>query len=332
MARKQVKEEATLDETNEGSAGKPVELKDLKGLGPATIDKLNSAGIDSILSLAVTPPSELSEVSGLSEPNCRKLIQQAREALDMGFINAEVKEQQDTRIYRVSTGSKDFDAILDGGIESGSISEAYGQYGSGKSQLAQQLSVNVLKMFPEGVVVYIDTENSFKPKRVRQMAVGQKMNEEDVLQRIQLAKAYSFDHQLFLADKVEEMVKRDGNVKLIVVDSLMNHLRAESAGRGQLADRQQKLNRYLHKLGKLADLYNVPVFVTNQVMADPGSFFGDPTRPVGGNIAGHALKFRIYLRRGKNDTRVAKLVDSPHLADSDCSFVVTENGIETYEG
>jgi len=130
-----------------------------------------------------------------------------------------------------------------------------------------------------------------------------------------------------LIDKVGEMVKNGEPIKLVVVDSLTAHFRAEFSGRGQLADRQQKLNKYLHNLMKIAEQFNLAIYVTNQVMANPAMMFGDPTTAIGGNIVGHASTFRVYIRRGKKNSRVAKLIDSPNLPDNECIFYVGNGGV-----
>jgi len=149
------------------------------------------------------------------------------------------------------------------------------------------------------------------------------------LKNIKVARAFNSDHQMLLAEKVEDLIKNEGlNVKLLVVDSLMSHFRADFSGRGQLADRQQKLNKHMHALQKLATAYNLVVYVTNQVMAKPDTFFGDPTAAIGGHIVGHNSSTRIYLRKGKKGTRVAKLIDSPHLPDGEAIFNVEESGLK----
>ena len=155
------------------------------------------------------------------------------------------------------------------------------------------------------------------------------LDASEVLKNIKVARAFNSDHQMLLAEKVEDLIKKEGlNVKLVVIDSLTAHFRSEFIGRGTLAERQQKLNKHMHILSKLANTYNLCVFVTNQVMARPDMFFGDPTEAIGGNIVGHNSSFRIYLRKGKKGTRVAKLVDAPNLADGEITFVVDEKGIK----
>ena len=155
------------------------------------------------------------------------------------------------------------------------------------------------------------------------------MNPENVLKNIRVARAYNSDHQMLLAEKVDDLIKKQGlNVRLVIVDSLTAHFRAEFIGRGTLAERQQKLNRHMRDLSKVASLNNICVYITNQVSSDPAQFFGDPTKPIGGNIVAHASTFRIYLRKGKKGSRVAKLIDAPNLADGECGFFVTTEGLK----
>ena len=200
------------------------------------------------------------------------------------------------------------------------------------TQLGLVLAVNVQLPIENGgangKAVFIDTEGTFRPERIKQIAEAIGANPEKVLKNIFVARAFNSDHQILLLDKIIEMVKNGEPIKLVIIDSLTAHFRAEFAGRGQLADRQQKLNKYLHNLMKLAEQCNIAVYVTNQVMANPAMMFGDPTVAVGGNIVGHASTYRMYLRRGKKDSRVAKLIDSPNLPDSEAIFFLTTGGLK----
>ncbi|MEK6873800.1 MAG: DNA repair and recombination protein RadA, partial [Nanoarchaeota archaeon] len=203
------------------------------------------------------------------------------------------------------------------------------------TQLALSLAVHVQlpkeKGGPSGKAVYIDTEGTFRPERIKQFAAGIGANPEKVLKNIFVARAFNSDHQILLVEKIGEMIKNGEPIKLVIIDSLTAHFRAEFAGRGMLADRQQRLNKYLHDLMKLAEQRNLAVFVTNQVMSNPAMMFGDPTTAIGGNIVGHASTYRIYLRRSKKDTRVAKLIDSPNLPDNETVFQVTMDGLKDVE-
>ncbi len=308
-------------------------IKDLPGVGAATAEKLAAAGYDDLLSIAVGSPGQMVEAAGVSEAVARKMIQAARDEMDMGFESGEDLLKKRSKVQKITTGSAALNALLGGGFETGSISEAFGQYGSGKTQIAHILAVRsqlpVDKGGCEGEVVYIDTEGTFRPERIIQIAQGLKMDSNKVLKNIKVARAYNSDHQMLLAEKVEDLIKNNkSKVKLVIVDSLTAHFRAEFIGRGTLAERQQKLNRHMHTLTKLADLYNLTVYVTNQVMSKPDMFFGDPTEAIGGHIVAHNSVFRIYLRKGKKGSRVAKLVDSPSLPDGECGFFVTETGLK----
>ncbi len=311
-------------------------LTDLPGIGPGSAAKLEAAGIFDLMGLAVLGPSELSELAGLGEAAARKAIQAARQMMDLGFSDAFEYAEKRKEIAKITTGSKNIDNLLGGrGIETKSITEAFGAFGSGKTQLALSLAVNVQlpveKGGANGKAVYIDTEGTFRPERLKQFAERYGANPEKVLKNIFVARAFNSDHQILLLDKVAELIKNGEPVKLIIVDSLTAHFRAEFSGRGMLADRQQRLNRYLHQLAKLADQFNLAVYVTNQVMSNPAQMFGDPTTAIGGNIVGHACTYRMYLRRGKKDTRVAKLIDSPNLPDGETVFMVDTGGLVDVE-
>ena len=305
------------------------EVIDLPGVGAATAEKLRIAGYDDLMSIAVATPGELIEASGVNEAMAKKIIAAARTSLKMGFESGEDFLIRRQKVNKISTGSVAFDKMVGGGFETGAITEIYSAYGGGKTQIAHMLAINVQKAFDDAVVVFIDTESTFRPERIIQIAQAAGLDPHKVLQNIKVARAYNSDNQMLLAEKVEDLIKKQHlNVKLVIVDSLTSHFRAEFVGRGTLADRQQKLNKHMHVLARLADLNNLCVYVTNQVMARPDMFFGDPTEAIGGHIVGHNSQTRIYIRKGKKGSRVAKLVDSPSLPDGEVSFYVTEGGLK----
>lgn len=305
------------------------DIKELPGVGAATAEKLEGAGYRDMLSLAVASPAELIEIAGVTEASARKIISAAREAMEMGFETGEEILKKRELIGRINSGSGALDQMLGGGFETGAITEAFGEFGSGKTQIGHALTVNMLKQNPEAMTVYIDTESTFRPERIIQLAEGAGMDPKEILKRIIVAKAYNSDHQMLLTEKVEDLIKKDEkNVKLVVVDSLTAHFRAEFIGRGTLADRQQKLNRHMHTLMRLAETNNLCVYVTNQVMSKPDTFFGDPTQAIGGHVVAHASTYRIYLRKGKKGSRVAKLIDSPSMPEAEAAFIVETGGLK----
>lgn len=318
-----------------------LEIEDLPGVGPTTADKLREAGYSTIEGIATASYADLAEAAEIGESTAKKMIREARKMADIGGFRkgTDVLEER-KKVRKLTTFVPEFDELLGGGLETMSIIEFYGEFGSGKSQIAHQMAVNA--QLPEevgglnGSVVYIDTENTFRPERIRQMVEGLELDNvppaEEFLEHIHVAEAFTSDHQMLLVDTIRELAtelrETDMPLKLIVVDSLMAHFRAEYAGRGTLSVRQQKLNKHMYDLAKLAKEYNAVVVVTNQVQSNPAVFFGDPTKPTGGNIVGHASKFRIYLRKSKGGKRVAKLVDSPDQPEGEAAFSVEMAGLK----
>ncbi len=306
------------------------ELKNLAGVGEKTAEKLKEAGYEDLMAIAAASVGEICDAIDVGEGTAEKVIESARSAVEMGFESADKIYEKRKQVGKITTGSKNLDKLLGGGIETGAITEAHGAFGSSKSQLAFQLAVNA--QLPKekgglgGTALFIDTENTFRPERIQQMSTALDLDSEKTLKNISIGRAYNSDHQILLVDKVKDIIK-EKNVKLLVVDSLTSMFRSDYSGRGELAPRQQKLNRHLHELQKLSEVYNLAVYVTNQVLSDPAMMFGDPTRPIGGNVLGHAATFRLYLRKSREQKRIVKLIDSPCLPDAETIFKVTEEGI-----
>ncbi|MBC7110073.1 MAG: DNA repair and recombination protein RadA [Archaeoglobi archaeon] len=310
-------------------------IEDLPGVGPATAEKLREAGYSSLEAIAVATPAELSASAEISEALASKIISAAKEAVNIGgFETADIVFERRKKIKKLSTGSSALNDLLGGGVETQAITELYGEFGSGKTQIAHQLAVNV--QLPEeqgglgGSAIVIDTENTFRPERISQMATALGLDPEETLKNIYVARAFNSNHQMLLVEnamKLAEELKDTKPVKLLIVDSLTAHFRAEYIGRGTLADRQQKLNKHLHDLMRFGDIFNAAIVVTNQVQARPDVFFGDPTKPIGGHILAHTATFRIYLRKSKGEKRIARLVDSPCLPEGEAVFSITEEGV-----
>ena len=306
-------------------------VKNLPGVGEATLNKLIKAGFNSLEAIAFTPPSIIQEESGLGEKTTTKLIKVSMEKLNIGFKSAVDVWEHRKNIARVTTGSQELDDLLGGGVETGSVIEFYGEFRTGKTQIMHQLCVNVQlpreKGGLEGNALYIDTEGTFRPERIIQMAEAHDLDHKKVLKNIVFGRAYNSDHQILLIKEAGNLIK-EKNIKIIVLDSLIGHFRSEYIGRGTLATRQQTINSHLHDLLRICDIYpELGVVVTNQVQAKPDVFYGNPLRPAGGNVVAHGSTIRVYLRKGKGEQRIAKVVDAPHLPEGEAVFSITGNGI-----
>lgn len=328
---KEIKEKKVKKEKEEKEEEEKIQLEDLPGVGEATAEKLRENGYDDIMAIAVASPKDLSDVTGIAEGASARIIAGARKMADVGnFESGEEILKRRKDIKKLRTGSKSLDELLGGGLETQSITEFFGEFGSGKTQIMHQLSVNCTAPIDQGGfdadVLIIDTENTFRPERIVQMAKFRGYDPDETLKRIHVARAYNSHHQILLAERAMDEAKQIP-IKLLVVDSLTSHFRSEYVGRGSLAERQQLLNKHMHDLLKFATLHNAVIAVTNQVSARPDVFFGDPTTPIGGNIVGHTATFRLYLRKSKAGKRIARLIDSPYLPEGEVVVQITEDGV-----
>ncbi len=310
----------------------------VKGVGKATINKLAKEGITTLKQVLDLGLDELARKVG--EKRARELYKEALRKLNLMPMSALDYYKRRKTIPRLTTGCKALDKLLGGGIEVGSLVEFYGEFGTGKTQICHQLSITAQlprsRRGLEGSVLYIDTEGTFRPERIVEIASKKfRMNErqiEDILANVNYVHVLNSDHQLMVADEIPMYVENSEKpLKLVIVDSIIAHFRAEYPGRENLPTRQSKINQYIRKLMKYALMYDLAIVVTNQIVSRPDVFFGDPTMPVGGNVLAHIVTHRIALRKVREGKRVAKVIDSPNLPPNEVMFVITDRGIEDVE-
>jgi DNA repair protein RadA len=319
----------------EAPAEKYGRIEDIPGVGSSTAKRLRELGFHTVESLAMATVRELVK-AGVGDKKASEIINAARSSSSLSFVRVIELLEKRQNVLRLTTGSRKLDGLLGRGLETQAITEFYGEYGTGKSQIAHQLCVNV-QLPPEkgglgGGALYIDTENTFRTERILQMSGHLGLDPDEAFRGIMLAEAYTSDHQMFLLENADKVVK-DNNIRLIVVDSLTGHFRSEYIGRENLATRQQRLNQHMHKIIRLARAFNAVALVTNQVLSSPDVVFGESVRPIGGHIVAHTSHSRIFLRKARRGpVRIARLVSSPYLPEGECVFRITENGIEDVEG
>ena len=306
-------------------------IEDIPGIGPATAEKLRELGFQTVESLATATVRELTQ-TGVGEKQAAKIITIARDSIATSFVRADELMRMRQNLLRLTMTSKQLDELVGGGLESQTITEFYGEYGAGKSILCHQLAVNAQLPIEQGGLnggaLYVDTENTFRPEWVVRMAGPLGLDPETVGKNIIYSEAFNSDHQILILEKADKIIQ-ENNIKLIIVDSLTAHFRAEYLGREMLAERQQKLNNHMHRLVRLARAFNAVAVVTNQVMSKPDAFFASGVEPVGGHIVAHTSHTRIFLRRATGGpVRIARLVSSPYLPEGERIFKITEEGIK----
>jgi DNA repair protein RadA len=322
-------------------------LESLQDVDQHLLHKLKDIGIGSISELATTTPPELLEdyysnyddaISGIDFETISNLVLKAKQKLiedgliQRDFSSAEKMLEIREKLIKFTTGSQSFDLFLRGGIETQALTEIAGEFGSGKSQLCYTLCVTANMANKDYGIIFVDTENAFKAERIHQIAESRGLEAEEIMKKIFVCKIYYSAHLEAVIRSLAKYIEQY-KARLVIIDSIISLHRAEFAGRETLAERQQRLNAILHKLKRMAEIYNVAIVYTNQVQAQPDSFFGnsfDSMRAAGGNIMGHASTYRIFLRKmGHN--RIAMMLDSPYHAYSQVKFTIGEEGIQDLE-
>lgn len=306
-------------------------INSLSEVEETTARRLRDGGYKTVESLATAKVKDLQKAAEIGESKAKKIIDEAKLVSGEGqFVTADKILDKRGDVRWITTGSREIDNLFGGGIETQAVTEVFGEFGSGKTQLAHQLTVNVQLESEngglDGKAIYIDTENTFRPQRIKDMARGRNLDPEETLKKIFVAKVINTDQQLITAENAQEIVE-ERDVRLLVVDTVTALFRAEYVGRDTLAERQQKLGKHLLTLHRIADLSNVAVLITNQVQANPDAFVGESTQPIGGHILGHSATNRIYLRKSRGSRRIARVVDSPELPEGEAVFKISREGI-----
>ncbi|MEN2496193.1 MAG: recombinase rad51 [Marteilia pararefringens] len=311
-----------------------IPIKQTGGISASDTKKLEESGYYTVESVAYATKKDLINIKGISEAKADKILLEACKLVPMGFTTATEFHQKRSEIIQLTTGSKEFDKLLGGGLETGSITEIFGEFRTGKSQLCHTLSVTTQLPIEmggaEGKCIYIDTEGTFRPERILQIAERYGLSGEDVLDNISYARAYNSDHQNQLLIQVAALMS-ETRYALLIVDSATALYRTDYHGRGELSARQMHLAKFLRTLQRLADEFGVAVVITNQVVAQVDgavSFAGEQKKPIGGHIIAHASTTRLYMRKGRGETRICKIYDSPSLPESEAIFAITNGGID----
>jgi len=338
VEEKEVEQVKVEEERIEATATdlKELSVKALPEISPTVVKKLKVMGVETIPDLAVINPEDLINNVNLKREAAGQLILQAqdwlreKEIIGKSFVPATAEYERRNSLLRLKTGSEKFDTLLQGGFEVGSTYEIYGEFGSGKSQVAHSLAVRALKPVEQGglgsnSVIFLDTEGTFRPERIVEIAEANGMDAKETLGKIYVNRILNASNLELTVKQLGKWVSEYGT-KMLIIDSIIAAHRAEFSGRGTLYDRQNRLEKLLHHLTNIAHVYGVLVLFTNQVMASPDVMFGDPIKPTGGNVVAHSSTYRIYIRKA-GINRVIKIVDSPNHPYSDVKISIGKGGI-----
>ena len=311
----------------------PVDLLQEYGLNSTDIKKLQEAGYNSLEALAFTCKKNLLAIKGINEAKADKLIKILEETLNLKIQPSSVALEERKRITRITSGSKELDTLLGGGFESNSITELFGEFRTGKTQICHTLCVTC--QLPkkdgggEGKAIYIDTEGTFRPEKLASIAERFGLDPKEAIENVFYARAYNSDHQNRLLMQVCALMC-EHKFSLLIVDSATALYRTDYSGRAELSNRQMSLAKFLRNLQKIADEHKIVVVITNQVVAtvDGNAFGGNDKKPIGGHIMAHACQTRLYLKKGLKQNRICKIYDSPSLPEGEATYSITDRGID----
>ena len=329
-----MQEEESIAEDMDGGGPMLVQKLEEHGISATDVKKLVEEGYYTVEAVAYTTKKQLINVKGISEAKAEKILAEAIKLIPMSFTTATEIFQRRSEMVYLTTGSKELDRLLAGGVETGSITELFGEFRTGKTQICHTLAVTCQLPVEQGggagKCLYIDTEGTFRPERLEPAARRFGLNPDEVLDNVAYARAYNSDHQTALLTHASAMMA-ESRYALLIVDSATALYRTDYSGRGELSARQMHLARFLRTLLRLADEFGVAVVITNQVVAQvdgaAAMFNADPKKPIGGNIMAHSSTTRLYLRKGRGESRICKIYDSPCLPESEAVFAITGEGI-----
>ena len=333
VVEEEIEEEAVEQREENESEFHPIELLQDEGIQSADIKKLVEAGFNSLESVSYVPKKNLVVIKGLSEGKVDKIIKAVYDILQYKIQPSTIALQERKKLTRITSGSKELDTLLGGGFESNSITELFGEFRTGKTQICHTLCVTC--QLPksdgggEGKAIYIDTEGTFRPEKLASIAERFGLDPKETIENVYYARAYNSDHQNRLLMQVCALMC-EHKFSLLVVDSATALYRTDYSGRAELSNRQMSLAKFLRNLQKIADEHKIVVVITNQVVAtvDGNSFGGNDKKTIGGHIMAHACQTRLYLKKGLKQNRICKIYDSPSLPEAEASYSITDRGID----
>jgi len=308
-------------------------VSQLDGVGAVTQKKLDTFGVSNLIDICVRGSKEISEITGVAKTTTDSWVFKAQKLLEENDLirksDMDVSELLDyhENLPVLGTKCEDVDNLMGGGVRSEATYEIYGEFGSGKTQFCNTLTCEAIK--DGGNVVWIDCEDTFKPRRIIEMLITrEEITPEEAKEKLNNITYLYCPNTEQLLGTVNGLSSTllEKKPKLVILDGAIGQFREEYLGRGTLAERQMQIARLMTHIKNISFYFRCPVIFTNQVQSDPAMMFGDPIKPIGGNVVAHASTYRIYFKKsGKK--RLARMVDSPEHAQADAEYVLTDKGL-----
>ena len=340
-----IESDNTLEETQTPTETTEIEAVDLelgvdqlKGVGSVTQKKLETFGVTSLIDLCIRGAQEIKEITGVAKPTCDSWVFESQKLLeDNGIIRKSDMSTNELWEYQkaypvISTKCDEVDNLISGGVRPEATYEVYGEFGAGKTQFCNSLTVETVH--DGNNVIWIDCEDTFKPNRIAEMLKAREYAEDDeevgkYLNQITYLYCPNTEQLMGTINGLSKILD-DKKPKLVVLDGAIGQFREEYLGRGTLAERQMQIARLMSHIKNISFYFRCAVVFTNQVQSDPSMMFGDPIKPIGGNVVAHASTYRLYFKKsGKK--RLARMIDSPEHAMADAEYILDAKGMSNVE-
>ena len=312
-------------------------VSQLGGVGAVTAKKLKDFGVTSLVDVCVRGSKELSTITGVAKEKTNVWVTEAQKILEENDMVRkpemdvlELLEYQE-KLYTLGTKTE-VDTLLRGGVKPESLYEVYGEFGSGKTQFCLTLAAEAISNGEK--IVWIDCEDTFRPRRLAEIIIarGYATDIEDCKKFLSNIIYYYTPNTEQMMGKVNALspILTEIKPRVVILDGAIGQFREEYLGRGTLAERQNQIAHLMTHLKNISYYFNCTVLFTNQVQSDPSIMFGDPVKPIGGNVVGHAPTYRMYFKKSGRK-HIATLVDSPEDPVADIQFDLTDKGITDVE-
>ena len=299
--------------------------------------KIKDLNLNDINTIFYLNDSEITQVLKQNIDSITKIKEELPQKTKRLWLKNEIKKVEQYS-NPLNSGSNNIDSILDGGFFPGKIYLIFGEFNTGKTQLCHQLATNIF--FKEissisnsipSLTLYLDTENTFRPERIKQLASSLNEDSESVLNSIDRTQIIGSTALTVVFDKIEDLIQ-ENKYKLLVIDSITNHFRTDLNKEGINASMLK--NNFIKILGKINEItkrYNLITILTSQITP---AFYKEsliPVKPVALDLFVHFFSEFIYLSNLEENQRLLHVINSEILPERKCLFIINQEGIRDYK-
>lgn len=324
----------------------PIEALKNYNINNKDIEKLKSIGIFTIQSLYMTSRKTLLNIKGFTEKKISFIFDIANkiEVYSLFQSGSDAMNARHKNIFRISTGSKNLDKILGGGLETNSLTEILGDNIANIIDIIHILCINTYKKYTDNKIIFVDLAHNYNQDKILNFAKCMKTNGKKCLENITLINDVDIYDELI--DRLNEIAENDENKEcsLIIIDSLivifqqlfrytLSHNKQFNSEIEIKLDIESKLGKVINILKRISQLYNISIVLTRNInnneqidnLSEKNDLISfDSNIEL---ILNYECKTRLKFRKIKNDIIKCRIINSPMISEEECKFIITEKGI-----